>query len=142
MEAANVPFDALREGSESATDYVITDAVMAHFLAAFDDRSPIHVDPAAAAKAGFAGPVAHGAILNGFLSHFVGMVLPGAGAVLLSTEIRHLHPSYCGDRLRLTVTVAQKVETQRAVVLHFRFTNLTRGMVVASGRAQVRVQSP
>jgi acyl dehydratase len=131
----------LAEGLTGERDYVITPAVYENFLSAFDDRSPIHVDAAYAQARGFANPVMHGGILNGFVSHFVGMVLPGANSLLLSVELRFLRPSYLGDTLRLQAKIAQKVDAQEVVVLHVAFLNQTRGGTAATGRIHVKVRA-
>ena len=138
-EAGSIDFDAIELQGEVDREYGIEPGVYEAFLAAFDDRSPIHVDDAFARARGFPSKVMHGAILNGFLSHFVGMVFPGRGSLLLTVDIRYREPSYLGDRLRLTARVEQKVESQGVVVLRFRFENLTTGKDVAAGKAQVRV---
>jgi acyl dehydratase len=130
----------LTEGQEQEHDYVITPSVYDNFLRAFDDRSPIHVDADHARAAGFAGQVMHGAILNGFVSHFVGMIFPGANSLLLSVDLRFSQPSYLGDALRLQAKVAQKLDAHQVVVLHVAFLNQTRGGTAATGRVQVKVR--
>ncbi len=141
METARIiDFANISEGSEYEHDYVITTAVFENFMRAFGDRSPVHVDAEYARGCGFLDAVMHGAILNGFVSHFVGMIFPGANSLLLSVELRYLQPSYLGDALRLHAKVAQRQETARVVVLHVRFQNHTRGVMVANGRIQVKVR--
>lgn len=141
MESAQFHrYQDLAEGMTSERDYVITPAVYENYLRAFDDRSPLHVDATHARSAGYAGPVMHGGILNGFVSHFVGMVFPGTQALLLSTELRFQHPSYLGDTLRLQAKLVQKLDAQQVVVLHIAFLNLTRNITAASGRLQVKVR--
>lgn len=134
-------FADLQDGKTAVHRYRITEDVHASFVSAFDDRSPIHVDDQFARDRGFPERVAHGAILNGFLSHFVGMRLPGATALLLSVDIRYLAPSHVGDELELTARVAQRSESTRTIVLAVTFENLTRGRAAAAGRALVRVES-
>ena len=129
----------LTEGMSHARDYTITPEVYRHFLAAFDDRSPIHVDAAAARARGFPDLVMHGGILNGFVSHFVGMEFPGAHSLLLSTELRFSHPTHLGDTLRLEARVERIVVSQQVVLLHVRFLNLNRENLAATGRVQVRI---
>jgi len=121
-------------------DYAITPDVYRNFLACFDDRSPIHVDADYARARGFNDTVMHGAILGGFLSHFVGMVFPGANSLLLSMELRFIHPSYLGDSFLLRATVAQKLDARRVVVLHLVFMNQTQGLTAATARVQVKVE--
>lgn len=135
----DISYDAVAEGSEIARQYTLTRAVYEHFLAAFDDRSPLHVDRAYALERGFDDIVAHGAILNGFVSHFVGMHFPGRRALLLSADLRYSNPSFIGDEIALTAKVTQKVDAQRVIVLMVRLVNVTRGTVAATGRVQVGI---
>jgi acyl dehydratase len=133
-------FGDIDEGAIFEREYVITSVVYEHFLSAFKDRNPLHIDEHYARSAGFSGVVMHGAILNGFVSHFVGMVFPGANSLLLSMELRYSHPSYLGDSLRLEALVAQKLEAKSVVVLHLRILNQTRGVTAATGTANVKVR--
>lgn len=133
-------YPQITEGTSREREYVISPEVYESFLRAFDDRSPIHVDTAYARSAGFIDRVMHGAILNGFLSHFVGMVFPGASSLLLSVELRYQQPSYLEDRLLLRAKVAQKLDAQQVIVLHVTFLNQTRSVTAATGRVQVKVR--
>ncbi|HVW28538.1 MAG TPA: MaoC/PaaZ C-terminal domain-containing protein [Polyangiaceae bacterium] len=129
----------LEIGVERQQAYEISESVLDAFIETFGDRSAVHVDGSVARARGFADRVAHGSILNGFLSHFVGMVLPGHTALLLSVDLRFSLPCYVGDRLFLHGKVAQKSESQRVVVLLLAFVRERDGAEVASGRAQVKV---
>jgi acyl dehydratase len=111
------------------------------FLRAFDDRSPVHVDAEHARALGFAGRVMHGGILNGFVSHFVGMVFPGAHSLLLSTDLRFQRPNYLNDRLTLRARVAQKLDSHQIIVLHIGVMNETQGLLTASGKVNVKLQA-
>lgn len=135
--AADLDFDAIREGDTFQRGYRINPAVYEAFLATFGDHSPLHVDEAYARDRGFEGLVMHGSILNGFISHFVGMHVPGRRALLLSVDLHYSQPSYLGDQLTLHASAVQRVEAIRAVVLHVRFFNETRGVQVARGRVRV-----
>lgn len=129
----------LPEGTEARRRYQVTAALVDAFIAAFDDRSPVHVDDTFARGRGFDARVSHGAILNGFLSHFVGMHLPGATALLLSADVRYAAPCYAGDELELTGRVAHRAEAAQTVLITFVFHCLTRDLPVATGKALVRV---
>jgi 3-hydroxybutyryl-CoA dehydratase len=85
--------------------------------------------------------VVHGAILNGVLSHFCGMIFPGRASHLLSVDLRYLKPTYVGEEIELRVTVAQKVESLKAIVLKVEFFNITREMTVCNGRVQVALRN-
>ncbi len=138
-DANTITYAGISEGDERTHEYAITREVYEHFLGAFDDRSPVHVDSNHARARGFEGCVMHGAILNGFVSHFVGMVFPGAHSLLLSADLRYLRPSYLGDRLVLRAKVAQKLDAHQTVVLHVTIQNETQGVPVASGKVQVKL---
>jgi 3-hydroxybutyryl-CoA dehydratase len=133
-------FASLAVGLTLTRQYAVTDELYRGFLALFDDRSPIHVDDERARARGFAGRVMHGAILNGFLSHFVGMELPGARSLLQSVDMRYTQPVYLGERLELTGTITQRVDSQRVVVLTVSLRVPERDEIVARGRVQVEVR--
>jgi 3-hydroxybutyryl-CoA dehydratase len=134
-----ISFESIREGHKASHRYTITDQVYQSFLDAFEDRNPLHVDEAAAVAQGFRTRVMHGAILSGFLSHFVGMRLPGENALILSTDIRFLKPNYPNDCIAIEAVVSQKAESQRVLVLDVTFQNETQSLVTARGRVQVLV---
>jgi acyl dehydratase len=127
-------------GMKETRDYVITPDVYDHFLAAFQDRNPVHVDDAYARSQGFTGKVMHGSILNGFVSHFIGMHFPGKWSLLLSVDLRFSNPSGLGDSIRMEVEVTQKVDARNVVVLDATLSNTTRGCVAARGRIQVMIK--
>ena len=77
MSICNSTFEEILVGHEDRGDYVISADVYQQFLQAFGDISPLHVDEQFARDRGFPGKVMHGTILNGFLSHFIGVRLPG-----------------------------------------------------------------
>jgi acyl dehydratase len=132
-------YDQINEGMVETNDYVISPEVYEHFLAAFHDFSPIHVDEELAKSRGFQGKVMHGALLNGFVSHFVGMHFPGETSLLLACDLRFSNPSYLGDSIRMTVEVSQKMDAHRIVVLNATLTNITRNHLAARGRIQVKI---
>jgi acyl dehydratase len=137
----NHGYDEITMGMKMQHDYAITPAVYENFLAAFQDHSPVHVDEAYARQSGFAGKVMHGAILNGFVSHFVGMIFPGKPSLLLAVDLRFVQPSYLGDALQLEAVVSQKLDSQRVIVLDLAVKNLTQNHLAARGRAQVKLRN-
>ena len=139
MTASEITFEAVNEGDELSERYTITPAVHAGFVATFGDESPIHVDEAYAKERGFEGRVMHGTILNGFVSHLVGMRFPGRRALLQSVDLQYVKPCFMGDELTLKIRVAQKIEALRTLVLHVDFRNDTRGTQAARGRIQVGI---
>ena len=145
MNAAPPPNDHrypdISVGMKVSHGYAITPAVYEKFLAAFQDHSPVHVDEAYARQSGFDGRVMHGALLNGFLSHFVGMIFPGKPSLLLAVDLRFSQPSFLGDALQLEATVSQKLDSQNVIVLDVTFKNQTRNTIAARGRAQIKLRN-
>lgn len=137
--AARLSYKEIAEGMARERRYVVTPAVYESFQRAFADHGPVHVDAQYARSRGFDGPVMHGAILNGFVSHFVGMVFPGAHSLELSSELRFSAPVYLGDAVRLHATVSQRVDALQVVVLHLTLINETRGGTAATGRLQIKI---
>lgn len=133
-------FQEIEEEAEYSYSYTIDETVYSTFLSAFQDQSPIHIDESFARTAGFSGRVMHGAILNGFLSHFVGMHFPGRSSLILSVNMNYHLPTYLGDLLTLTAQVRQKVEAAQVVVLAIKFVNQLTGRAVASGKVQVSLR--
>jgi NAD(P)-dependent dehydrogenase (short-subunit alcohol dehydrogenase family)/acyl dehydratase len=129
----------IHEGAEFEHEYRIGDDTYAQFLGAFGDLNPLHVSDRYAIGAGFSGRVMHGAIVNGFVSHFVGMVFPGRRSLLLSVDVRYAAPSYLGDQLALRATVDRVVESQRTVLLNFVIRGPADAAVIARGRVQVKI---
>jgi acyl dehydratase len=127
-------------GMKETRDYVITVEVYEKFLAAFQDYSPIHVEDEYAKSRGFQGRVMHGSLLNGFISHFVGMYFPGKPSLLLAVDLRFSNPSYLGDLIRLDAVVSQKVDAHNTVVLDAMLSNITRSHLAARARIQVMVK--
>lgn len=133
-------FSEITEGTSVSEDYCITSVVYENFLKTFGDLSPIHIDDRYARECGFRERVMHGAILNGFLSHFIGMRFPGRRALWLSQDLRFLKPCYLCDQIQLQVTVTQKVEANRVLVLGIVFHNQTQHTIAARGRVQVALR--
>jgi acyl dehydratase len=139
LSARDLSYESIAAGTEVAQRYTISPAVHARFMEAFEDVSPIHVDEAYARTRGFKGKVMHGAILNGFVSNFVGVHFPGRRALLLSVDLRFANPSYLGDVIEVHAAVTQKVDAERVIVLRLAIENVTQGTTAATGRAQVRI---
>jgi len=139
MDSAQVwAFDQFKEGDQWSGSYVITELVNQNFLDAYGDRNPLHVDPAFARARGFQSPVIFGAVLHGFLSHFLGMRFPGRDGMLLSADLRYLKPNYLNDELELRVVVATKTESQRTALLHVTFFNRSQKCVTSNGKVLIK----
>ena len=138
--ARDYSFSEIEVNAEFTHKYTIDDTAYEMLVKVFQDKSPLHIDEDYAKSAGFAGRVMHGAILQGFLSHFVGMYFPGKKSLILAVSVNYHRPSYLGDEVSLTARVRQKVETGRVIVLEVKFKNAASLAVVASGKVQVSLR--
>ncbi|HTA42786.1 MAG TPA: MaoC/PaaZ C-terminal domain-containing protein [Bryobacteraceae bacterium] len=134
-------YSDLEVGMTREKEYVISPAVYEAFLGLFGDASPLHVGDAYAIKCGFKGALMHGAILNGFISNFIGMVFPGGKALELSVDIRFQRPCYLADTIRIEGKIAQKLDAHNVAVVHLTFHNRTSGEVAATARVQVKMMT-
>ena len=139
--ATDFSFNEIEVNSQFSYIYSINETVYQALINVFHDESPIHIDEEYAKTAGFAGRVMHGAILQGFLSHFIGMHFPGKRSLILSVNLNYRRPSYLGDKIQLNALVKQKVETGQVVVLEVKFFNVESQEVLASGKVQVGIRN-
>jgi 3-hydroxybutyryl-CoA dehydratase len=130
-------FEDLTEGVEFEQPYTVTEELYRKFLDLFGDVSPLHVSDETARACGFSAKLMHGAILNGFISNFVGMNFPGRRTLELGVDIQFVKPTYAGDALLLRAKVSERLESRRVIVLQFRF--LRGNEIVAKGRISTMI---
>lgn len=75
------------------------------FAEASGDDNPLHVDDAAARRAGFPGTIAHGVLALAEFSRILGTEAPGPGTVFLQLESAFLKPLLAGGEYRLRLQV-------------------------------------
>ena len=115
--------------------YQVTPEVYYSFQRMSGDFNPLHTDRAFAERKGFANPVMYGNILNGFISHFVGMMLPSRDVMIQTQDIQFRKPVFLGDEVILKSqieTVSECVE-----VINYRLKFYVQGGVIATGHVQV-----
>jgi 3-hydroxybutyryl-CoA dehydratase len=119
-------------------EFTVSDDVYGGFIRIFRDRNPLHTDSAFAVGKGFRETVMHGNILNGFLSYFIGEMLPVKYVIIHSQEINYKKPVYLNDTLKLKAAVKEIHESVNAVVFKFSFSN-SAGETVAKGNIQIGI---
>jgi acyl dehydratase len=137
MQPSGDLYEAIAEGQTQRSSYLISEPIYKVFLELFEDTNPLHHDCEYAKAGGFEQPVMHGAILNGFLSNFVGMEFPGSGSLILSVHINYLKPTFIGDTIEIEAKVTHKLDSRRVIEMSVAFTSTNREIVVA--RAKVNV---
>ena len=100
------------------------------------DINPVHFDEAYAAKTIFKGRVAHGMWSASLISTCIGIVMPGPGSIYLGQTLDFKLPVRVGDVLTTVVTVKQKLDAKKTILLDCEVRNQNDELVV-SGEARV-----
>ena len=119
--------------------YKVTQEVYDSFQHCSNDFNPLHTDRAYAIDKGFQGCVMYGNILNAFISHFVGMLLPVKEVMIQSQDIFFHKPLYLNDNILLEATVEQVSEAVNVVIFKLKFRRCIDDKVelVAKGHVQI-----
>ncbi|GHV08419.1 hypothetical protein AGMMS50229_16810 [Campylobacterota bacterium] len=113
-------------GDTFEREFDLSQRVYDGFIDLFNDRNPLHTDRAFAAAFGFDNVVAHGNILNGFLSYLIGEAIPTKDVIIHSQTINYKQPAYIGDRVSIKAVVSEIYESVGAVVLNLKFMRQSR----------------
>lgn len=127
-----------KDSDSFEVEYEVTEKIYRGFIEVFNDRNPLHTDEEFAKKKDFAGKVMHGAILTGFLSNFIGEVLPIKNVIVLSYNISFIKPVYLGDKLKLIATVADISPSINCADIKYEFKN-SGNTTVSKGKISIRV---
>lgn len=117
--------------------FKVDDTVYNGFINVFNDRNSLHIDDEFAQNKGFKAKVMHGNILNGFLSYFIGELLPTENVMILSQSINFKNPVYLNDILNFEAVVSEQSEAVLVNTIKFKFVN-TELKTVASGKIQIK----
>lgn len=133
-------FQELVEKSQAIeVTYHVTPDVYFGFQRISSDFNPLHTDEAFAKSKGFPERVMYGNILNGFVSHFVGMILPSRDVMIQTQDIQYRKPVYLNDTILLKSeieTVSDAVEIINYKLKFYRVAE-PKNVLVASGHVQI-----
>ena len=118
--------------------FVVTQAVYDGFQQCSGDFNPLHTQEAFAKSKGFSECVMYGNILNGFVSYFIGMLLPTPDVIIHSQDIMFKNPVFLNDELEFTAKVEDISEVVNTVIFKYAFRNAA-GKLVARGHVQIGV---
>lgn len=116
--------------------FVVNETVYKAFQQGTGDYNPLHTNQEFAKSKGFPERVMYGNILNGFLSYFIGMMLPTQDVIIHSQDIAFKNPVFMNDELQFTAKVDDISEAVKAVIFKYAFRN-NSGKVVAKGHIQI-----
>ena len=112
---------SLKVGQTFNYTFLLTKKVSDLFINISNDKNPIHLDSEYAKKFGFESNIAHGNILNCFLSYFVGERLPFKDVVILSQSIKFIKPLHVGDSVFFEAQVISISESVFVFEIDFSF---------------------
>lgn len=130
----------LEEKSKKITHtYRVTPDVYYSFQRCSNDFNPLHTDAMYANGKGFSEPVMYGNILNAFISHFVGMLLPTREVMIQSQDISFHKPVYLNDEIELEAGIDIVSESVNIInyKLKFRRIGESKPELVAKGHVQI-----
>ena len=119
--------------------YQVTPDVYYSFQRCSNDYNPLHTDVAFANSKGYDTPVMYGNILNAFISHFVGMLLPIRNVMIQSQDISFHKPVFLNDQIMLESSVDTVSEAVNIVSYKLKFRRIGGGKseLVAKGHVQI-----
>ena len=124
-------------GQHFLEKFTIKQEVYDSFKETFKDFNVLHTDDAYAKTKGFREKVMHGNILCGFLSSFVGELLPVKNTIIHSTEIVYKKPCYLNDVVTLEAKVIEVYESVEVYLFKFKFT--VKEEIKATGKLQIGI---
>ena len=128
----------MEKGNKFNSEFNVSEEIYSGFIQLFNDENPLHTDTSFAMSKGFKGVVMHGNILNGFLSFFVGELLPIKNVIIQTQSIKFLKPVYMNDKLMLNAEIVDVHESVNTVEFKFDFSN-SKPEKVARGTISVGI---
>ena len=132
----NKTFDEIAVGDTASLQRTLTPRDIQLFAVMSGDVNPAHVDPEYAAKSLFHEVIAHGLWGGSLISTVLGTLYPGPGTVYIDQTLHFSRPVTIGDTITVSVTVKEKFERTRHVILDCQCVN-QEGRTVIRGTAEV-----
>jgi phosphate acetyltransferase len=132
----NRTFDEIRIGDSASLSRTLGAKDIQLFAVMSGDVNPAHMDPEYAANTLFHEVIAHGMWGGALISTVLGTIYPGPGTVYIDQTLHFSRPVTIGDTVTVTVTVKEKFERTRHVILDCVCTN-QEGRTVIRGTAEV-----
>jgi acyl dehydratase len=125
----------MQEGLRISHQFSINSDIYKGFKKTFKDENILHTNEEYAQEKGFREKVMHGNILNGFISFFVGELLPDKNILIQKQEISFHKPVYLNDNLIFEAILSEVYESVNSFVFKFKFKN--ESGLVAKGKVQI-----
>ena len=122
-------------GLKITNQFIIDENVYNGFKSIFRDENILHVDKDYAISKGFKNKVMYGNILNGFLSYFVGELLPIKNVIIHKQNIAFHKPCYLNDIIIFDAVLKEKYDSVDAFLFKYKFNK--EGKLIAKGNIQI-----
>lgn len=132
----NRPYDSLEIGSSATFSKTLTEKELVLFAAVSGDINPVHLDAEFAKTTMFGERIAHGMWSGSLISAALATQLPGPGTIYLGQDLSFRRPVKLGDTLTVTLTVKEKQDEKKIVILDCLVEN-QEGKKVVVGTATV-----
>lgn len=106
-------FNELKVGHSGYVEKTISETDVYQYAGITGDFSWLHVNQMRAQRGHFKTRIVHGMLLMGLISNVVGNLMPGAGTIYETQNVRFLKPCYIGDTVRAQTEVIQMLEKGR-----------------------------
>ena len=131
----------LQELVEKSTNisytYCVTPEIYYSFQRCSNDYNPLHTDLAFANTKGFKSTVMYGNILNAFISHFVGMLLPTREVMIHAQDINFNRPVYLNDIIELDACIDKVYASVNVIKYKLRFSRINEDKEEIVAKAHV-----
>jgi acyl dehydratase len=115
--------------------FEVTELTYKGFQSIFLDQNILHTNSEYAKSKGFENKVMYGNILNGFVSYFVGELLPDKNVIIQKQETSFHKPVYMEDSLDFEASLVEYFESVNSYIFKYKFKH-ERG-IVAKGKVQI-----
>ena len=132
-------YELAEQSAKIVFNYKVTPDVYYSFQRCSNDFNPLHTDVAFANAKGFKGPVMYGNILNAFISHFVGMLLPTRNVLIHSQNISFHKPVYMNDEITLESSIDNVSEAVNIINYKLKFRRDVEGRYELVAKAHVQI---
>lgn len=130
-------YSEIKIGDDASFAKTITETDIVQYAGITGDFNPIHIDAEYAKQSMFKERVAHGMLVSGLISAVLGTRLPGPNSIYLAQDLKFAAPVKIGDTVTALVTVTEKRDDKRIMMLKTTVSN-QRGEVVVDGRAVIK----
>ena len=128
----------IKEKNIFKSKYKISKVVYDGFLNTFKDCNKLHTNLEVANRFGFTDKIMHGNILNGFLSNFIGEVLPIKNIIIYYQDINYRSPVYLNDYLILIAEASHISISTGSIEFKYNFKKEGSG-IIANGKFRIGI---